>query len=81
MRANSLKNRVSYYFRYTVLFLVTALIIYAPFLYFRKSFCHRAFQHVRRQTGGTLNDEDNLVFNLLLHGSSPPRNPVPAYCV
>ena len=50
MRANSLKNRVSYYFRYTVLFLVTALIIYAPFLYFRKSFVweHDSYtQHIK----------------------------------
>ena len=31
------KNRVSYYFRFTLLFLITALVIYAPFLLLKKS--------------------------------------------
>ena len=31
------KNRVSYYFRFTLLFLITALIIYAPYLVLKKS--------------------------------------------
>ncbi len=38
MRTTSVKNRVSYYLRYTLLFLITALVIYAPFLVMKKSF-------------------------------------------
>ena len=38
MRSNTLKNRVSYYFRFTLLFLITAFVIYAPFVFAQKSF-------------------------------------------
>ena len=38
MKTVSAKNRVSYYIRYTLLFIVTALVIYAPFLVMKKSF-------------------------------------------
>ena len=50
MNASTLKNRVSYYFRFTLLFLVTALIIYAPFILTRKSFvwAHDSYtQHLK----------------------------------
>ena len=32
------KNKVPFYFRYTLLFLITALVIYAPFILLKKSF-------------------------------------------
>ena len=38
MRSNTLKNRVSYYFRFTLLFLITTFVIYAPFVFAQKSF-------------------------------------------
>ena len=50
MKASTLKNRVSYYFRFTILFLITALIIYAPFILTRKSFvwAHDSYtQHLK----------------------------------
>ena len=50
MKASTLKNRFSYYFRFTLLFLVTALIIYAPFILTRKSFvwAHDSYtQHLK----------------------------------
>ena len=44
------KNRLSYYFRFTLMFLITALVIYAPFLYFQKGIVweHDSYtQHVK----------------------------------
>ena len=44
------KNRLSYYFRFTILFLITALVIYAPFLYFQKGIVweHDSYtQHIK----------------------------------
>ena len=44
------KNRLSYYFRFTLLFLITALVIYAPFLYFQKGIVweHDSYtQHIK----------------------------------
>ena len=44
------KNRVSYYFRFTLLFLITALLVYAPFLLLNKSLVweHDSYtQHIK----------------------------------
>ena len=38
MDFTKLKNRISYYFRFTVLFIVTTLIIYAPYFIMQKTF-------------------------------------------
>ena len=38
MKTLTLKNKASYYFRFTVLFLITTLIIYLPYIVFQKSF-------------------------------------------
>ena len=38
MNFTKLKNRISYYFRFTVLFIVTTLIIYAPYFILQKTF-------------------------------------------
>ena len=37
MRSTTIKNKASYYFRFTILFLITALVIYAPFILTKKS--------------------------------------------
>ena len=50
MKTSTLKNRASYYFRFTLLFLLTALIIYAPFILTQKSFvwAHDSYtQHLK----------------------------------
>ena len=50
MKTSTIKNRVSYYFRFTLLFLITALIIYAPFILTQKSFvwAHDSYtQHLK----------------------------------
>ena len=50
MKTNRLKNRASYYTRFTVLFLITALVIYAPFLLLKKSLVweHDSYtQHIK----------------------------------
>ena len=38
MNLSKLKNRLSYYFRFTVLFVLTELIVYAPYFIFQKGF-------------------------------------------
>ena len=50
MNFTTLKNRISYYFRFTVLFIVTTLIIYAPYFILQKSFvwAHDSYtQHLK----------------------------------
>ena len=50
MKTSTIKNRVSYYFRFTLLFLITALVIYAPFILTQKSFvwAHDSYtQHLK----------------------------------
>ena len=37
MRTTTFRNKLSYYARFTILFAITALIIYAPFLLFKKA--------------------------------------------
>ena len=37
MKSTTLKSKASYYFRFTILFLITALITYAPFILLKKS--------------------------------------------
>ena len=37
LKSTTLKSKASYYFRFTILFLTTALITYAPFILLKKS--------------------------------------------